>query len=115
GASLGELERGGAPGPPLLAVSRARASALPAPSPRLHAKDHRGAGAGGGRGQAPMRAVRALGRAALELLVRLVYWPGKRQPIDAAALRRVLVIRPDPRVGNVLLTVPLLRALRAGL
>ena len=33
-----------------------------------------------------MRAVRALGRAALELLVRLVYWPGKRQPIATIAI-----------------------------
>lgn len=56
-----------------------------------------------------------LGRAALELAVRLVYRPGPRGDPDPARIRRVLVVRPDPRVGNVLLTTPLLRALKAGL
>jgi len=59
--------------------------------------------------------LRGLGRWMLELLVRLVYWPGRNVPIDLATIKRVLVIRPDPRVGNVLLTVPLLRALAAGM
>jgi ADP-heptose:LPS heptosyltransferase len=36
-------------------------------------------------------------------------------PIELARLRRVLVIRTDDRVGNVLLTTPLVRALREGL
>lgn len=35
--------------------------------------------------------------------------------IDVQALRRILVVRVDDRVGNVLLTTPLLRALREGL
>lgn len=36
-------------------------------------------------------------------------------PIELKALHRVLVVRVDDRVGNVLLTTPLLRALREGL
>lgn len=36
-------------------------------------------------------------------------------PIDPASLRKILVVRVDDRVGNVLLTTPLIRALRAGL
>lgn len=59
--------------------------------------------------------MRAFGRLLLELLVRLIYWPGKAAAIDRAKIERVLVIRPDPRVGNVLLTVPLIRALKNGL
>ena len=62
------------------------------------------------------RALQSLGRALLLGLVRLCYRssaPGG--PIDARALRRLLVIRVDPRVGDVLLTTPLLRALRRGL
>ncbi len=35
--------------------------------------------------------------------------------IDLTRLRKVLVVRVDDRVGNVLLTTPLVRALRAGL
>lgn len=37
------------------------------------------------------------------------------EPIDARSLHRVLVVRVDDRVGNVLLTTPLMRALREGL
>lgn len=59
--------------------------------------------------------MKAFGRWLLELLVRLVYWPGKALPIDARQVKRVLVVRPDPRVGNVLLTVPLVRALKAAM
>lgn len=40
--------------------------------------------------------------------------PGPER-IDTAALRKVLVVRVDDRVGNVLLTTPLIRALREGL
>jgi len=36
-------------------------------------------------------------------------------PADASLLRKVLVVRTDDRVGDVLLTTPLLRALREGL
>lgn len=55
------------------------------------------------------------GRWLLLLAVRLVFRPGPALPLDAASIRKVLVVRPDPRVGNVLLTVPLLRALRESL
>ena len=64
-----------------------------------------------------MRALRAFGRAILLGLVSLVY-PRARAPsapVDAKAIKKLLVIRIDPRVGNVLLTTPLVRALRAGL
>lgn len=40
---------------------------------------------------------------------------GTSEPIDARSLHRVLVVRVDDRVGNVLLTTPLMRALREGL
>ncbi len=53
------------------------------------------------------RLVRAFARATLPRT--------EPQPIAVAALRRVLVVRPDDRVGDVLLTTPLLRALREGL
>jgi len=61
-------------------------------------------------------ALRALGRALLLFLIRLLYWPagpGDLGPL--AAIRKVLVVRTDSRVGNVLLTTPLVRALRRGL
>lgn len=59
--------------------------------------------------------MKRLGRFLLELAIRLLIWPGKPTAVELSKVRRVLVIRPDPRVGNVLLTVPLLRALKAGL
>ncbi len=61
--------------------------------------------------------VRGMGRALLHLLIKLWYpaAPSPAPVIATGALRRVLVIRIDPRVGNVLLTTPLLRALRQGL
>jgi ADP-heptose:LPS heptosyltransferase len=64
-----------------------------------------------------MSAVQALGRALLLLLVRLLYPKAPKPPkaIDPREIRKVLVIRTDPRVGNVLLTTPLVRALRRGL
>jgi ADP-heptose:LPS heptosyltransferase len=46
---------------------------------------------------------------------RVVLDKGKAAPIEAASLRRILVLRADDRVGNVLLTTPLVRALREGL
>ncbi|MDR0965062.1 MAG: glycosyltransferase family 9 protein [Myxococcales bacterium] len=58
---------------------------------------------------------RSLGRALLLGLVRLIYRSSPGGSIDASKLKKVLVIRVDPRVGDVLLTTPLLRALRQGL
>ena len=46
-------------------------------------------------------------------LVRLFFGAPEQTPIGE--VRRLLVIRTDERVGNVLLTIPLLRALRRGL
>ena len=52
---------------------------------------------------------------AARLIVRLAAWllRSRREPLPPQALRRVLVVRPDDRVGNVLLTIPLVRALQA--
>jgi heptosyltransferase-3 len=60
-------------------------------------------------------ALARLGRTLLEVAVRWVYRPGPPADPDPARIHKVLVVRPDPRVGNVLLTTPLLRALKAGL
>lgn len=60
-----------------------------------------------------MRPLRALGRAVVIGLALLVFGKPRRRPVQR--VERVLVIRTDERVGNVLLTIPLLRALRRGL
>jgi ADP-heptose:LPS heptosyltransferase len=62
-------------------------------------------------------ALQDLGRAALLRGLQWTY-PTPLLPapaIDPKALRKVLVVRTDTRVGNVLLTTPLVRALRRGL
>lgn len=56
---------------------------------------------------------RLLGRWLTILLARLVFGRPKGGPVGE--VEKLLVIRTDERVGNVLLTIPLLRALRAGL
>ena len=56
---------------------------------------------------------RGLGRAITITLARLVF--GKPRSLPPGEIRKVLVVRTDERVGNVLLTIPLLRALRKGL
>lgn len=59
---------------------------------------------------------RSFGRATLLALLRLLFAPGRPQKIvELARIRSVLVIRTDDRVGNLLLTTPLLAALRAEL
>lgn len=76
-------------------------------------------GAAADQAQAPVATprpggpLRALGRALVILLARLLWGRPKAAPLGEP--RSVLVIRTDERVGNVLLTVPLLRALRLGL
>ncbi|HEY0841063.1 MAG TPA: lipopolysaccharide heptosyltransferase family protein, partial [Vulgatibacter sp.] len=60
-----------------------------------------------------MRLLRWLGRALVIALARVVF--GKPRSLPPGEVRKVLVIRTDERVGNVLLTIPLLRALRQGL
>jgi heptosyltransferase-3 len=60
-----------------------------------------------------VEALRAIGRWMLLSAIRLLP-EGKGEPI-AAPIRSVLVIRTDDRVGNLLLTTPLLAALRSGL
>jgi ADP-heptose:LPS heptosyltransferase/glycosyltransferase involved in cell wall biosynthesis len=71
---------------------------------------------GGARGRGALAtAVREAGRRALVALAATLC-PTPRRPIPPAPdIRKVLVVRPDPRVGNQLLTTPLLRALDAGL
>lgn len=60
-----------------------------------------------------MRPLRAIGRGLVIALARLFF--GRPAARALGRIERVLVIRTDERVGNVLLTVPLLRALRRGL
>jgi heptosyltransferase-3 len=52
---------------------------------------------------------------ATRAMVRATLRRGTSPPIATACLRRILVVRTDDRVGNVLLTTPLMRALREGL
>jgi ADP-heptose:LPS heptosyltransferase len=52
---------------------------------------------------------------AVRALFRSVLAAGTSPAVETSRLRRVLVVRTDDRVGNVLLTTPLLRALREGL
>ncbi len=61
----------------------------------------------------PIEAMRKLGRWLLLALVRLM--PEAKGGAIEGPIRSVLVIRTDDRVGNLLLTTPLLAALRAGL
>lgn len=56
---------------------------------------------------------RDLGRAIVVALARLVF--GRPKGGGIGEVHKVLVIRTDERVGNVLLTIPLLRALKRGL
>lgn len=56
-----------------------------------------------------------MGQRAVRAMARGVFGKAEASPIDRASIRRVLVIRTDDRVGNVLLTTPLVRALRQGL
>ncbi|HWV38870.1 MAG TPA: glycosyltransferase family 9 protein [Vulgatibacter sp.] len=60
-----------------------------------------------------MSALRWLGRAVTIALARAVF--GRPRTLPPGKVGRILVIRTDERVGNVLLTIPLLRALRRGL
>ena len=71
---------------------------------------------GGAHGRGPLAsALRAVGRRAA-LGLALLFWPTPRRAMPPlTSIGRVLVVRTDERVGNQLLTTPLLRALRAGL
>jgi ADP-heptose:LPS heptosyltransferase/glycosyltransferase involved in cell wall biosynthesis len=52
----------------------------------------------------------------LVVSIAALLWPRPTRPLQPASeIRRVLVVRPDERVGNQLLTTPLLRALKRGL
>lgn len=69
-----------------------------------------------GRKRGPLAArLRGVGRSLVVGLAGLLF-PRPRAPIPPReAIRKVLVIRTDERVGNQLLTTPLLRALKRGL
>ncbi len=71
---------------------------------------------GGARGRSAT-AMRWRDRArALVIAVAARIWPRPTRALPPlSAIRRVLVVRPDERVGNQLLTTPLLRALKRGL
>ena len=70
---------------------------------------------GGTKRGAVGTALRALGRALVLGLANLL-WPRPRAALPPLSdIRKVLVIRVDERVGNQLLTTPLLRALKLGL
>jgi ADP-heptose:LPS heptosyltransferase len=71
---------------------------------------------GGARWRGPMaERLRNAGRSLVVFLATLVF-PKPRAPMPALPdIRRVLVIRTDERVGNQLLTTPLLRALKLGI
>lgn len=63
---------------------------------------------GSGGGRATQRALGTIARVVLPARAPF-------ETLDLRQLRRVLVVRTDDRVGNVLLTTPLMRALREGL
>jgi heptosyltransferase III len=56
--------------------------------------------------------LRGAGKAFLRRTLRLLPRRGDGRPVDLASVRSILVIRTDDRVGNLLLTTPLLAALR---
>ncbi len=71
---------------------------------------------GGARWRGPLaERLRNAGRSLVVFLATLLF-PKPRGPMPALAdIRRILVIRTDERVGNQILTTPLLRALKLGI
>ena len=60
--------------------------------------------------------LQAAGKAVLFALIRLLFArQGQGGPIDRSVIQKVLVIRTDERVGNLLLTTPLLAALKGAM
>jgi len=103
-------------------MPRARTSGLPAEAPRLHAKALTGSGVGRPSEAARstggcVKSLQRIGRYLLSALILLLWRKSASPPprVETGALRKVLLVRIDTRVGNVLLTTPLLRALRKGL
>jgi ADP-heptose:LPS heptosyltransferase/glycosyltransferase involved in cell wall biosynthesis len=71
---------------------------------------------GGAHGRGPAaEAVHGFGRRFTAALAELVWPRPKGQMPPLAEIRKVLVVRSDERIGNQLLTTPLLRALKLGL
>jgi len=71
---------------------------------------------GGAAGRSPsVSRVREWGRRVLVSLASVV-WPLPRRAMPAREeIRKILVVRPDERLGDQLLTSPLLRAIKSGL
>src|SRR5205807_3487514 len=106
--------------PRLFAVQRPRTAALPARAPPLHARSVGGDGARAlrrGVGVTDDSRLDAPPRFPARLLTHLasLIFPLRGDRPRLQELRRVLVVRPDDRVGNALLTVPLALALRDAL
>lgn len=102
------------PPPPLADADRPRGLRARLATQREEAR--RAARLGGGTGRGPIGDLfRAIGRGLVLGLANL-FWPRPRAALPALSeLRKVLVIRVDERIGNQLLTTPLLRALKLGL
>lgn len=60
-------------------------------------------------------AIERLAQSSTRLAARMILRRESPGPLDLRTIHRVLVVRVDDRVGNVLLTTPLMRALREGL
>jgi heptosyltransferase-3 len=94
-----------------LALVDARCAAAEA---RAIARLHRDIGGARGRGPLASR-VREVGRRLVVALAAALLPTRPRELPPLHAIRRILVVRADERVGNQLLTTPLLRALKEGL
>jgi lipopolysaccharide heptosyltransferase III len=94
-----------------LALDGARADALAARWLRRLDRE-----IGGARGRGPLATrVRDVGRRLVIALATALFPTPRAALPPAARARKVLVVRTDERVGNQLLTTPLLRALKLGL
>lgn len=60
-------------------------------------------------------AIERLAQSSTRLAARVLLRREEPTPLDLRTIHRVLVVRVDDRVGNVLLTTPLMRALREGM
>jgi len=87
----------------------------PETEPRAHRDRLRAALTGGRQRGRFATLARGAGRAVVLALANALFPRPKPSAIDRGAIRKLLVIRVDERVGNQLLTTPLLRALKLGL
>jgi ADP-heptose:LPS heptosyltransferase len=87
----------------------------PETEPRAHRDRLRAALTGGRQRGRFATFARGAGRAVALALANALFPRPKPTAIDRGAIRKLLVIRVDERVGNQLLTTPLLRALKLGI